>query len=139
MFNSPLKISCKECSATTCPFAFSEESETIQNYGCLPTPFEIMDMRINQGKTWACHSNPRKPCLGALMYLKNEGKPYKVIDPRLITERDQWDLYLSNSKFTKGDGILSISSNMTDKEISSSVRQAIKVSKGHSFKVRAIR
>lgn len=83
----------KECSTTSCPFAYTDESETIQNYGCLPTPQEIMNMRINHGKTWACHSNPTQPCVGAIQTLKQKGLDYKVIDSALLTESDNWDKY----------------------------------------------
>jgi len=86
--------STKLCSEDSCPFAFTEESEKIQNYGCLPTPYEIMQMRIKNGKTWACHTNPRKPCLGSLELLKERGHPYKVIDKNLVTEEDDWSIYL---------------------------------------------
>lgn len=79
----------KNCSKTSCPFAYTEESETIQNYGCLPTPIDIISMRVNYGKTWACHSNIRKPCLGALQWLRDRGLEYRVNSP-LVTEDDNW-------------------------------------------------
>lgn len=72
-----------------CPFENSELSEQIQNYGCLPTSYEILIMRSHHGKTWACHSDPTKPCTGALRSLKGLGIPYKVIDPILITENTE--------------------------------------------------
>lgn len=85
------------CTVGGCPFSFTEESEIIQNYGCLPTPMEIVEMRQDYGKTWACHSEPNKPCLGALRWQKNKGLDYKVIDTRLVTEHDDWGVYLSNT------------------------------------------
>lgn len=83
--------SCIECSTIgSCPFSFTEESEKVQNYGCLPTPFEILNMRVKHGKTWACHSNPDKPCLGAINYLKENNMPFSIVDKKLITEKDNW-------------------------------------------------
>lgn len=86
----------KSCSSFgSCPFAFSEESEIVQNYGCLPSPIQIVNMRVKHGKTWACHTEPTKPCLGALKHLKNEGLPHKVVDLNLITEQSDWHLYVT--------------------------------------------
>lgn len=75
-----------------CPFSFTEECDIIQNYGCLPTPHEILHMKIVHDKTWACHDNTSKPCMGGLKYLKNEGLDYKVNDD-LVTEKDPWHLW----------------------------------------------
>jgi hypothetical protein len=83
----------RECAETSCPFAFTEISETIQNYGCLPEPQDIVRMRVVHGKTWACHSNPELPCIGAIQHLRDNGLPYNVIDPVLLTEKSDWYLY----------------------------------------------
>lgn len=91
-----------ECSRSSCPFAFTAESEQIQNYGCLPTPREIMNMRVIHGKTWACHSDPTKPCAGAINDLARLGLPYKVIDSELLTEQSSWHLYAGEPCFPQG-------------------------------------
>jgi len=83
---------------SACPFAFNEYSETTQNYGCLPTPYEIVTMRVTHDKTWACHDNPEIPCLGAINYLKEKGLPHKVVDKELLTESSDWNLYISRDK-----------------------------------------
>lgn len=86
---------CKECSTVGgCPFAYTEESEMIQNYGCLPSRFDIVNMRVEHGKTWACHSNPKKPCLGAINHLRENNLPFKVVDKELVTENSDWGKYI---------------------------------------------
>lgn len=74
----------------TCPFAFTDASETVQNYGCLPSPYEIVTMRTVHGKTWACHCDVSKPCIGALEILKQQGLDNKIIDAQLIDESVNW-------------------------------------------------
>ncbi len=76
-----------------CPFAFTESSEVAQNYGCLPSPYEIVQMRVKHGKTWACHNDPTQPCIGGINYLRENGMEYRVIDTNLLTEGDDWGKY----------------------------------------------
>lgn len=82
-------MTCHHKPDSACPFAFTDQSEMVQNYGCLPEPLEIVTMREKHGRTWACHENPEKPCAGAIAYLKKEGKPHTVTHP-LVTEQDNW-------------------------------------------------
>lgn len=86
-------MSCIDKNDSCCPFAFNDMSESVQNYGCLPTPMEIVTMRIAHGKTWACHEMPDQPCLGAIRHLKRAGQPHKIIDQELLTEQSEWHLY----------------------------------------------
>ena len=88
-------MNCYECSVHgACPFAWTEESGIVQNYGCLPTPMEIVHMRVKHGKTWACHEDISVPCKGAIKYLKEKGLPYKVVDATLVTELSNWNEYI---------------------------------------------
>jgi len=83
----------KQCSTTGgCPFSFTDESEIIQNHGCLPAPLEIVHMRQAHGKTWACHDDPSKPCLGALQWQRDHNLKCNVIDSVLHTEHTNWHL-----------------------------------------------
>jgi len=86
---------CCKIGEGTCPFAFGEKSEIVQNYGCLPTPYQILEMKVHHGKTWACHSNPSVPCLGAIRYFAEKGLVAKVTDSNLLTENSDWHLYCS--------------------------------------------
>lgn len=88
-----MKESTRQCSQNGCPLALTDVSEEIQNYGCLPTGMDILVMRHVHGKTWACHSNPDKPCLGGLLELRRRGLEYKVINKELLTEESDWHLY----------------------------------------------
>lgn len=87
-------MSCNlESEECCCPFAFTHASEYIQGLGCLPSPYDIIQMRVKYGKTWACHDEPTVPCVGAINHLKENNMPYKVIDPELLTEQSNWGEY----------------------------------------------
>jgi len=85
---------CHHKAGTACPFAFTDHSETVQNYGCLPTLHNIRDMRVVHGRTWACHDDQTVPCAGAIAWLHKEGLPHTVVDPVLLTENDPWHLFI---------------------------------------------
>lgn len=45
-----------------CPFNYTEETEIIQNYGCLPTSKDIVQLKKNNAD-WKCHSKEHV-CMG---------------------------------------------------------------------------
>ena len=96
MNNNKCTLICAEHGA--CPFSFTDASEHAQNLGCLPSPMDIVAMRVESGRTWACHDNKRKPCLGALNYLRKKGLPFKVVNPQIVTLNDEWHLLIPNSQ-----------------------------------------
>jgi hypothetical protein len=64
-----------------CPFAMTEQSESIQNLGCLPTPYEAMQIMRGEGKNWCCHEDETKPCAGQVSYCREEGISYDKAAP----------------------------------------------------------
>ena len=59
----------------TCPCAFTEESEQVQNLACLPTISDLISIK-NRGKNWACHMDETKACAGFAVFCKEESIPY---------------------------------------------------------------
>lgn len=88
-------MSCIDHYITACPFAFTSESEWVQNVGCLPTPYDIISMRVTHGKTWACHDEPTKPCVGVIRFLNAHSLPSSVVDPELVTESTVWSEFVT--------------------------------------------
>ena len=78
-----------------CPFANTTESMIAQGHGCLPTEFDIVEMRVNHGRTWACHSDETKPCKGALNNMRERGIDCIVIDTVLLTLDDDWSKFVT--------------------------------------------
>jgi len=74
-----------------CPFADTEISARIYNYGCLPTTRQIMQLRVNHGRAWACHKDITKPCIGAIRALKEAGLPYKYLGPESLYSELDYD------------------------------------------------
>jgi len=69
---------CNTCEA--CPFSFSEKSEYAQGLGCLPAPYDIMKIKSETGKNWACHEDQeeKRLCAGYVAYAKEQGVDYKT-------------------------------------------------------------
>ncbi len=59
-------------SCDTCPFACTDASDQAQNYGCLPTPHEILQMKRERGINWSCHDNERSLCAGFAVEARNQ-------------------------------------------------------------------
>jgi hypothetical protein len=61
MKNKARRIAC-----LTCPFndGNTEAASIVQNYGCLPTKFEILRMKDNENKEWRCHDDLSLICGG---------------------------------------------------------------------------
>lgn len=60
----------------SCPFneGMTAEADQAQNYGCLPTGYEIIQMKKRSGQNWACHSDENAVCAG----LCHQAKPYEL-------------------------------------------------------------
>lgn len=83
---------CKECKL--CPFAFTDASEEAQNFGCLPSPYDIIQMKRETGHNWGCHSVEGRVCAGFVNFISEERTPrYTDIDTSKggIISYDTWD------------------------------------------------
>lgn len=68
-----------------CPFAFTDESETIQNYGCLPEPYDILNWKKNHNLNWNCHEDDSKLCVGFAIRAHELGLDPKDGDKSTLT------------------------------------------------------
>ena len=48
----------------SCPFSGSYEAEEGINLGCLPSVYEIFQLKREQDVNWTCHYDEKKPCAG---------------------------------------------------------------------------
>ncbi len=62
-------------SCLCCPFnaPFVDEAAQAENYGCLPTGGEIVDLKVRSGQNWACHDDESKVCAGLCAVAKECG------------------------------------------------------------------
>lgn len=75
-------------SCDACPFACTDQSEYVQNLGCLPSAFDIIQMKKATGHNWACHeSDPQKLklCAGQVQWVKEMDVPVEMKTGGLIS------------------------------------------------------
>ena len=79
---------CKLKHCNGCPVNIqSEEGATINDYSCLPCWADAIKWYKETGKVWACHENPKSPCIGFLKLAKQKGEHVSVNrNTILITE-----------------------------------------------------
>jgi hypothetical protein len=68
-----------------CPCTYTNESEIISNYGCLPDGIDLVRMYLENKGHWKCHSKDRK-CGGLTHVLKENKIPFNKNNELLITE-----------------------------------------------------
>jgi hypothetical protein len=61
-----------------CPFNMNEISEQAQNWGCLPPPYEILNIKRNHGYNWECHEGTGKVCGGFVAACRDSNIDYKT-------------------------------------------------------------
>ena len=60
-----------------CPFNVNEISEMVYNYGCLPTPSQILDFKLQNNWNWECHEGTGKVCGGFVAVCKDKNLDYR--------------------------------------------------------------
>jgi len=65
-----------------CPWNFySAGSQMAQNYGCLPSPQEMVRINDEEGYALSCHENKSCICKGLAAQLKKNGKRIGMLKP----------------------------------------------------------
>lgn len=65
----------------TCPFGGSDEAENAINLGCVPSLFEVLEIKRNTGHNWGCHGaadDETKPCAGFVGACRELNLDYKT-------------------------------------------------------------
>lgn len=76
---------CGSGGCMSCPFSHSDEAEMAQNYGCLPTHKQIIEMKEKSGHNWACHSDETVLCGGFAKYIKRNRPDLNLNEGQLIS------------------------------------------------------
>jgi hypothetical protein len=74
----------------SCPFNHTEESEMVQNYGCLRSKKEILQLKDETGHNWACHTNNKRVCDG-LKKERDVSSGNRYLQPCENMEWISWD------------------------------------------------
>lgn len=79
---------CGSGGCVTCPFSYNDDADQAQNYGCLPTRYDIIEMKEKSGHNWACHSDETVLCGGFARHLVEERLDLDVKVGGLISYED---------------------------------------------------
>ena len=74
----------------SCPFNLTEESEMVQNYGCLRTSADILELKDETDNNWACHSNNKRVCQGLAKH-RDVSKGKLHLQPGENSDWISWD------------------------------------------------
>lgn len=83
------RSSCGSGGCVTCPFSYNDEADQAQNYGCLPTRYDIIEMKEKSGHNWACHYDETVLCGGFARHLMENRPDLNVKEGGLISY-DDW-------------------------------------------------
>ena len=61
-----------------CPFSCSDLAEQGINRGCLPAPYEVLEIKKSTGLNWGCHDKPGQMCAGYVAAAAETGLDYKT-------------------------------------------------------------
>lgn len=84
-----------EFGCEACPFNFfSEKSQEVSNYGCLPDPIDVKEIYEKLDGVWGCHETSTKdgnlkPCVGFITWMARMGTPVKI-KGKTIVDYDIW-------------------------------------------------
>lgn len=82
------RSACGSGGCVSCPFSYNDEADQAQNYGCLPTRWDIIKMKEKSGHNWACHYDETVLCGGFARHVIEERADLDIKEGSLISYND---------------------------------------------------
>lgn len=93
---------CGSGGCVTCPFSYNDKSDYAQNTGCLPSSYEIIEMKRSTGHNWSCHGDSTVLCGGFVKRVREKHPDLNLSEGSLISF-DEWSEEGQDSAVAKAD------------------------------------
>lgn len=86
---------CGSGGCVTCPFSSNDEAFDVQNLGCLPSAYDIVQLKEKTNQNWSCHGDSTVLCGGFARYVSEKRPDLDVKTGGLIN----YDTYANHGEY----------------------------------------